>query len=98
VRGEVGWGKGLEEVCVEGRRARASEERRHTSLELLPKKMYLGRMVMNSMTGPTIAASLEFEKNTLIRKARLTSLMLNRKKYKKSSRTFELGRKDTWAT
>ena len=30
-----------------------------------PKKMYLGRMSKNSMTGPTMAANLELEKNTL---------------------------------
>ena len=35
------------------------------SLVFDPKKIYLGRMSKNNMTGPTIAASLELEKNTL---------------------------------
>ena len=30
-----------------------------------PKKIYLGRMSKNSMTGPTMAANLELEKKTL---------------------------------
>ena len=35
------------------------------SLVFDPKKMYLGRISKNNITGPTMAASLELEKNTL---------------------------------
>ena len=50
------------------------------SLLLVPKKMYLGKMKKFNATGPHMAASLELEKKTLMRKAREISLMVNRKK------------------
>lgn len=50
------------------------------SLEFVLKKIYRGRIVEKRTTGATIAASLELENQTLMKNAKVTSDMQNKKK------------------
>jgi len=58
------------------------------------KKINLGSNVTKSTTGPTIAASLELEKNTATKKEREISDMENKKKKRKTKALLEERRKD----
>jgi hypothetical protein len=52
----------------------------YASFEFVPKNKYLGKIVANKMTGPTMAANFEFEKKTLIKKERFMRDKWKRKK------------------
>jgi len=51
-----------------------------SSFGFVRRNINLGNIEENNATGPTIAANLEFEKNTLMRKAKVISDIVNKKK------------------